>query len=56
MKITNEVRKWLKENAYAAKGADIYFITEFPIGEVPDRLIIPIKKRSWRETQELQKD
>jgi len=49
MKITDEVRKWLKENAYAAKDADVYFITDFPVGEVPDRLIIPIKKRSWQQ-------
>jgi len=47
MKITIDIARWLKENAYAAKGDKYWFLPDFPSEEIPDRLEIPIKKRSW---------
>lgn len=47
MELTEDTMKWLKENAYAIKGEDFWFLPDFPDDQIPDRLEIPIKKRSW---------
>lgn len=53
MKISNEVIKWLKDNAYAVRNdgkVDVYWLLrDFPVECVPDKLHIPISKRSWQE-------
>ena len=52
MTISDEVLKWLKENAYAVKGENYWFITDFPPNEIPESLHIPIKKRSWQQIRD----
>ena len=47
MKITSEVLRWLKDNAYAVKGEDYWFLPDFPTDQTPDKLEIPINKRKW---------
>ena len=49
MKFTEDVQKWLRENAYAVKGDDYWFLPDFPSEQVPDRLEIPIKGQSWKK-------
>ena len=49
MKLTKDVARWLKENAYAVKGGEYWFLPDFPDGQVPDKLEIPIKKQSWEK-------
>ncbi len=48
MKLSSEVIKWLRENAYAFKDEDCYFLPDFPQDKVPDRLQIPVKKKLWQ--------
>ena len=56
MNIPSEVLKWLKENAYAVKDGEHWFITDFPEDEIPDNLHIPMNKRRWQPIQqEIQK-
>ena len=43
-----EVIKWLKESAYAVKGAGYWFITDFPNNQTPDSLHIPLKEKGWQ--------
>uniref|UniRef100_A0A6M3JLH0 Uncharacterized protein n=1 Tax=viral metagenome TaxID=1070528 RepID=A0A6M3JLH0_9ZZZZ len=47
-----KTRKWLKDNAYAVKGKDCWFLPDFPNDRIPDRLEIPMNERSWREITE----
>ena len=55
MKLTKDVVKWLKENAYAAKAEEYWFLPDFPSEQTPDKLEIPIRKKTWSEiTQSLQ--
>ena len=49
MKLTEGIVKWLEENAYEAKGTDYWFLACFPSEQIPDRLEIPINKRSWEK-------
>jgi len=49
MKISDEVLRWLKENAYAVKGKGYWFLPSFPLDEMPDSLHIPINKHSWQQ-------
>ena len=46
MIVPQEVIKWLKENAYAEKDGEFWFVTDFPKDRLPERLIIPLGKRS----------
>ena len=48
MKISNEVIQWLRENAYAVKSGEHYFLPDFPLDKVPDILQIPITKKLWQ--------
>ena len=50
-----ELLKWLKENAYAVKGDAHWFLPDFPIDQIPDKLEIPINKRSWSKILKLTK-
>lgn len=52
MNIPDEVIRWLKENAYAAKGKEHWFLRDFPKDEIPDSLHVPMNKRIWRPIQE----
>ena len=47
MKLTKDIVKWLKENAYAIKGKEYWLLSDFPNEQIPDKLEIPINKRSW---------
>jgi len=49
MQLTEGIVKWLKENAYAVKEGIYWFLPDFPSDQIPDRLEIPIKKRSWEK-------
>ena len=49
MKMSDEVLKWLRENAYAVKEEGFWLVSDFPIGNVPDRLHIPVNKRFWQQ-------
>ncbi len=49
MELTKDTLKWLKEHAYAVKGEDYWFLSDFPSGQIPDRLEIPLRKRSWNK-------
>ncbi len=49
MKVSEEVVKWLRENAYAVKGDEFYFLPDFPPEQTPDYLHIPIRPKKWRE-------
>ena len=53
MKISEEVVKWLREKAYAVKGEDYYFLTDFPPDEIPDNLHIPVKQKLWQQLLDL---
>ena len=48
MKITSEIAKWLRENAYAVKGSEYWFLSDFPSSQTPDRLEIPMKDKAWQ--------
>jgi len=48
LNLPDEVEKWLKENAYAIKGQDAYFVTDFPQDKQPDYLIIPVTNHNWK--------
>jgi len=52
LELTKDVARWLKENAYAVKGGETWFLPDFPDEKIPDRLVIPITKRSWGEYEE----
>ncbi len=47
MDLTEAVVKWLRENAYAVKKGEYWFLSDFPSDQIPDRLEIPIRKRDW---------
>ena len=47
MHLSKDVVQWLKENAYAVKGEEYYFLDDFPRGQVPNNLVIPVNKRLW---------
>ena len=51
MQLTEDVVKWLKENAYAVKDKDYWFLNDFPSDQIPDRLEIPMNKQAWRKWQ-----
>jgi len=53
MKITKETAEWLNENTYAFKKGDWYFLPDFPKDQVPERLEIPVNKKSWQMTKDL---
>ena len=48
MEMTREVAKWLRENAYAVKDKDYWFLPDFPQSQVPDKLEIPMKDKAWQ--------
>lgn len=49
MELTEDVIRWLEENAYAVKGKEYRFFSDFPSDQVPDRLQIPIGKKLWEK-------
>ena len=49
MELTEDVAKWLRKNAYAVKGEDYWFLSDFPSEQTPDKLAIPVSKRSWKK-------
>ena len=49
MMIPHEIIKWFRENTYAVKDGDYWFITDFPDGKIPDNLSVPVKKKMWNE-------
>ena len=55
MKLTQDIARWLKENAYAVKDDEYWFLPDFPNEQTPDRLEIPIKKRAWGKYKEAMK-
>ncbi len=55
MKLTKDVVKWLKENAYVLKDNEYWFLPDFPSEQTPDRLEIPVSKQSWRKLAEAMK-
>ena len=56
MKLTEDIVRWLKENAYAVKGEDYYFLPDSPGEQIPDRLEIPINKRTWEKFRQLSRE
>jgi len=48
MEIPLEVIKWLKNNAYAVKEKDYWFLSDFPPDMVPEKLEIPMRSRMWK--------
>lgn len=47
MELTEDMAKWLMGNAYAVKREKYWFLPDFPSEQTPDKLEIPINKKSW---------
>ena len=54
MQISKEVIQWLRENAYAFKEGEHWFLPDFPKDQIPDKLEIPMRKRIWQALKELE--
>ena len=55
MILTKDIIRFLKENAYAVKGGEYWFLSDFPSDQMPERLEIPMNKRAWEQLKEVSK-
>jgi hypothetical protein len=53
MKINKEVVLWLRENAYAIKDEQAWFLPDFPDDKIPHHLMIPVTPGFWKSFREV---